>query len=114
MTLSHEMRVDREKLRKNCAFTLCRSNPFAQNETRSAKTEEKLRFYLPSKGDDPPSELVRKIATTWGLPCETQEWDPEVSVRIGAQPVRGLELLGLFLCTERTLQGLNHDNQLRQ
>ena len=41
-----EMRVDRRKLRKNCEFTCLRSNPFARNEGRSSKTEEKLRFYL--------------------------------------------------------------------
>ena len=76
-TLSHEMRVDRQKLKKNCDFTcpglvleqpfrtkwrsivknwckiaillvpdLSWSNPFARNEGRCAKTEEKLRFYL--------------------------------------------------------------------
>ena len=41
-TLSHEMRVDRQKLRKNCDLTCPWSNPFARNEGRSAKTEEKL------------------------------------------------------------------------
>ncbi len=76
-TLSHEMRVDAQKLRSNCDFTcaglvpeqpfrtkwgsmrknwgkiaillvpdLSRSNPFARNEGRSSKTEEKLRVYL--------------------------------------------------------------------
>ena len=45
-TLSHEMKVDRQKLRKNCEFTCAESNPFARNEGRSSKTEEKLRFYL--------------------------------------------------------------------
>ena len=41
-TLLHEMRVDAQKLRKNCDW----SNPFARNEGRSSKTEEKLRIYL--------------------------------------------------------------------
>ena len=45
-TLSHEMRVDRQKLRKKLRFYLPPSNPFARNEGRSSKTEEKLRFYL--------------------------------------------------------------------
>ena len=76
-TLSHEMMVDRQKLRKNCDFTcaglvleqpfrtkwgsmrknwgkiaillvpdLSWSNPFARNDGRWSKTEEKLRFYL--------------------------------------------------------------------
>ena len=63
-TLSHEMRVDRQKLMWNCDFTcarnegrcakteeklrfyLCWSNPFARNEGRSSKTDVKLRFYL--------------------------------------------------------------------
>ena len=43
-TLSHEMRFDRQKLRKNCDFQGSNRNPFARNEVRSSKTAEKLRF----------------------------------------------------------------------
>ena len=47
-TLSHEMRINRQKLWKICAFTfyLCWSNPFARNDGRSSKTEVKFRFFL--------------------------------------------------------------------
>ena len=40
------MRVDRQKLTKNCDFTCAGATIFARNEGRSSKTEEKLRFYL--------------------------------------------------------------------
>ena len=42
--LSHEMRFDRQKLRKNCQFKASGRNPFARHEVRSPKTEVKLRF----------------------------------------------------------------------
>ena len=56
-TLSHEMRVDRQKLRKKLRFYLCRSNPFARNEGRSSKIEEKIAILLV------PEQPVR---TKWG------------------------------------------------
>ena len=64
-TLSHEMRVHAGKIaillvpeqpfrtkrcakteKKNCDFTCAGATPFARNEGRSSKTEEKLRFHL--------------------------------------------------------------------
>ena len=48
-TLSHEMKVDRQKRGKIAILLvpdLSWSNPFARNEGRSSKTEVKLRFYL--------------------------------------------------------------------
>ena len=45
-TLSHEMRVDRQKPEVKLRFDLPWSNPFARNEGRSAKTAVKLRFDL--------------------------------------------------------------------
>ena len=41
---SHEMRVDRQKLRVKLRFQLVPRNPFARNEVRASKTEVKLRF----------------------------------------------------------------------
>ena len=56
-TLSHEMRVDRQKLRKNCDFYLSWSNPFARNEGRSAKNCGKIAILL---------VLEQPFRTKWG------------------------------------------------
>ena len=45
-TLSHEMDVQRQKLKKNMRFYLVNRNPYARNGRWTSKIEEKLRFYL--------------------------------------------------------------------
>ena len=79
-TLSHEMRVDRQKLRKKMRFYLCRSNPFARNEGRSSKTEEKLRFYLcrsnpfaRNEGRSSKTEVKLRFYLSWSNPFARNE-----------------------------------------
>ena len=45
-TLSHEMRVDRQKLLKNCDFTCARATRSHEMRVNRRKVNEKLRFYL--------------------------------------------------------------------
>ena len=59
-TLSHEMRVDRQKTEVKLRF----GNPFARNEGRSAKTEVKLRFYLCRS--NPFARNEGRSAKNWG------------------------------------------------
>ena len=107
-TLSHEMRVDRQKLKKIAILLVLeqpfhtkwgsivknwgksaifryfscagRSNPFARNEGRSAKTEVKLRFdlcrsnpFARNEGRSAKTEVKLRFDLSWSNPFARNE-----------------------------------------